>query len=432
MPHSLRAALLALSTLLTAAAPLAAAGPLNPPAGAVTSTAKPLAEIEPRTAINAANTPGDADSTYRIAAPGSYYLTGNLAVVAAKNGIEIAASGVTIDLCGFQISGIPGGLAGISYSAIVDRITIRNGQILNCTSGVSLQGIPAVTVENVTVTGSASYGIVVGSGSRIINCMARSNQGGGIGTAAGSAITGCTAALNTGGGLLSGSGCTVASCTAYDNAGAGFVLNAHTAIQNCSAYNNTSTGFNGGIACTFSNCTASNNGGDGIIAGTDSSLVGCTANLNTGDGFDVSVSSLTACSAYDNVADGINAANGCTITGCTSRANDGDGIEVSSGCLVLNNACSFNGNNGDGAGIHATGADNRIEANTCASADRGFDVDAAGNILTRNTASGNTNNWDIVANNKCLVVLGVNAPAITGNSGGAALGSTDPNANFTY
>ncbi|HYD01608.1 MAG TPA: hypothetical protein VEB22_10315, partial [Phycisphaerales bacterium] len=47
------------------------AGPLNPPVGPVAPTAKPIAEVEPRTAINAANTPGDADSLFRITQPGS-------------------------------------------------------------------------------------------------------------------------------------------------------------------------------------------------------------------------------------------------------------------------------------------------------------------------------------------------------------------------
>src|SRR5690606_28049177 len=41
------------------------AGPLNPPA-APNPTMKTLDQIEPRTAINSVNTPGDADSVFRI------------------------------------------------------------------------------------------------------------------------------------------------------------------------------------------------------------------------------------------------------------------------------------------------------------------------------------------------------------------------------
>src|SRR6478672_5324618 len=82
------------------------AGDLNPPAGPVASTMKTLSEVEPRIAINATNTPGDADSVFKISQPGSYYLTGNVTGVASKYGIEIAASGVTVDLAGFELTGV--------------------------------------------------------------------------------------------------------------------------------------------------------------------------------------------------------------------------------------------------------------------------------------------------------------------------------------
>ncbi|CAN5582374.1 hypothetical protein BH20VER1_BH20VER1_31620 [soil metagenome] len=64
--------------------------------------------------------------------------------------------------------------------------------------------------------------------------------------------------------------------------------------------------------------------------------------------------------------------------------------------------------------------------------DRGIDVDAGGNFIARNTASGNTTNWDVVTGNVILVISATTAGAVTGNSGGTAPGSTDPNANFTY
>src|SRR5438093_7800183 len=93
---------------LIAAAGVLYGGPLDPPAGPVTSTYKTLTEVEPRTAVNAVNTPGDFNSLFKISQPGSYYLTGNITGVASKHGIEIVASGVTLDLNGFDLLGAPG------------------------------------------------------------------------------------------------------------------------------------------------------------------------------------------------------------------------------------------------------------------------------------------------------------------------------------
>ena len=117
------------------------AGPLNPPAGPVTSTYKTLAEVEPRTAINATNTPGDADSIFRIAQPGSYYLTGNVVSPGGRHGIEIAASGVTLDLNGFTLDGGPGTILfhGVRVDgANLSNIAVRNGSVRNWDNGVKM------------------------------------------------------------------------------------------------------------------------------------------------------------------------------------------------------------------------------------------------------------------------------------------------------
>jgi hypothetical protein len=72
--------------ILVATAGLLIAGPLTPPAGPVTSTYKPLSDVEPRIAINAVNTPGDSSSVFLITQPGSYYLTGNVRESLASTG----------------------------------------------------------------------------------------------------------------------------------------------------------------------------------------------------------------------------------------------------------------------------------------------------------------------------------------------------------
>jgi len=365
--------------LLGAAAMVTIAGPLDPPAGPVTSTYKTLTEVEPRIAINATNTPGDADSLFKITQPGSYYLTGNITGVVGKRGIEIAASGVTLDLMGFDLVGIPGMGAFDGVSATVNsltNITIRNGSVRNWgDEGVDL-------------------GSNFADNSAVIDVRASGNIGNGITISTGCTITGCTASSNTGSGISTSNGCTITGCAAPFNSGMGISI---------------------GGGCTITGCSAYLNNGSGISTGS-----GCT---------------ITGCSAYSNFGDGISANSTTTISNCTARINTLDGIRVFSDCLILANMCSANGNGGDGAGIHATGSDNRIEGNNCVDADRGIDVDVAGNIIIKNTCSGNTLDWVIVANNVVGPILDRRAPvsaAINGFSAPDSTGSTHPNANFSY
>ncbi len=349
------------------------AGPLNPPAGPIAPTPGP----EPRTAINLTNTPGDADSLFKITQPGSYYLTGNITGVAGRHGIEIAASGVTLDLMGFDLGGVPASLDGVSATIFnLTNITIRNGSVRGWgNEGVDLGSNFAdnSTVIDVRASGNAGSGITVGTGGMITGCSAAFNGGTGISTTSGGTITRCSAAGNTSNGIAAGSGSTITGCSAFDN-------------------------------------TA-----NGISTSGGSTITGCSASLNR--------------------ARGISTANGSTIIGCLANRNSGNGIAVTTNCLVLANTCQANGNIGDGAGIHATASDNRIEGNNCTDNDRGIDVDVAGNIIIKNTCSGNTINWTIVANNVVGPILDRTAPAsaaISGNSAPSSLGTTDANANFSY
>lgn len=108
-------------------------------------------------------------------------------------------------------------------------------------------------------------------------------------------------------------------------------------------------------------------------------------------------SMITDSTARNNGDDGIYAGSGCTVRRCTARGNTEDGIQVSGDCTVAANTCNYNGNGDDGAGIYAIGTDNRIEDNLVTDNDRGIEVDFSGNIIVRNTASGNTTDYDIAS-----------------------------------
>lgn len=104
------------------------AGDLVPPGAPA-----PTAPQEARTPVNLVNTPGDANSRFRITSSGSYYLTGNITLGTAVNAIEIGASNVTLDLNGFTLSQafaiISPPLNGVVADDGLQNITVRNGVV---------------------------------------------------------------------------------------------------------------------------------------------------------------------------------------------------------------------------------------------------------------------------------------------------------------
>lgn len=404
--------------VLALSSAVAAAGPLTPPPGPIASTMKTILEAEPRTAISAVNTPGDADSMYRINQPGSYYLTGNVTGVSGKHGIEITASGVTLDLNGFLLSGGAGTLDGVVVlSSDGQGIRIRNGSIRfwgDC--GIEfedLNGHPAAgVVSDIAAGNNTRVGILTNSHATVERCKADENGDDGISVLTGSRVTDCQASFNDGDGISTNSGCVVIGSTSSANAGRGFSLGLGNSVTGCTSYSN-----------------------DVGFASTAASYLNCTAYTNDSHGFSLfEGNSVKECSAYRNAGCGFAASGSNSIVNCIATSNNLDGIRVSSNSIVRGNQCTLNGNGtNDGAGIHATSSDNRIEDNSCTDADRGIDIDVAGNIILRNTCSGNTTNWTVVTGNVCLVVSGtLTISVIDGDSGGISPGSTNPNANYTY
>src|SRR6516165_2381871 len=90
-----------------------AQGSLTPP-GPPAPILKTLGQIEPRTPVGAL--------PYSITNSGSYYLTTNLS---GANGIQIQTNNVSLDLCGFTLTGTGAG-DGI-FANNVTNIAVCNG-----------------------------------------------------------------------------------------------------------------------------------------------------------------------------------------------------------------------------------------------------------------------------------------------------------------
>ncbi len=357
-----------LCILCVSAVNLVQAGPLTPPAGPISPTPGP----EPRIAINATNTPGDADSLFRISAAGSYYLTGNVTGVVGKHGIEIAVTGVTLDLNGFEV-------IGNGAASAFDGVF----------SAVTSSGVVPVTIQNGTIRNWGDDGIR-GSGVIVRHCVLVNNSGDGISGAV-----------------------VVTDCVATGNMGNGIQANNGALVQNCLARDNGDDGISASNGSTVTDCTARNNGGYGIIAFGSGLISRCTSSLNT--------------------LGGINGQQATTILDCNASDNDASGITVQGECLVRGNTCHGNGASGIFVSS-VTGT--RVEGNTVTNNVRGLHITGTNTLIIRNTAHGNTTwNWDIDANNIVGPIINRTAPAsasINGDSAPDSTGSTHPNANFTY
>lgn len=358
--------------ILAAVSTVAMAGPLNPPMGPITATMKTLAEVEPRTAINSTNTPGDTTAMFIISQPGSYYLTGDVNAAASKSGIVVLASNVTIDLNGFTIKGVTGSLYGVSGSSL-QRVTVRNGRIVSMNTGVSI--LPptnthqqAITLEDLVISQSTGYGVYIGGGS-LRDCQIE--RSGGIGAF-----------------LTASTDSVVEDCVFFDNGDDG--LNMHSG--------------------TVRSVSSSSNAGTGISV-TTGTVVGSTSIGNI---------------------EGIMLEAG-VVTDSTVQDNRDVGIRTNGNSLISNNSISNNTLIDQSIGIrvqNTSGA--RIEGNTITRMYTGINMMTGNNLAISNSFRGCTHAFNVAANNRIgTLVTATASPMFIGNVGGG-LGTTDPYANIIH
>ncbi|MHC4537806.1 MAG: right-handed parallel beta-helix repeat-containing protein, partial [Planctomycetota bacterium] len=334
------------------------------PAGPPGPTMKTLDEVEPRIPISSL--------PHTISNPGSYYVTGNLISVAS--GIIVEANDVTIDLMGYSIKGSGGLSAGVYVTGEARKnIEIRNGAVQNFFGGIiafSSTGPSVYTYRNF----------------RIINVTASENVSG----------------IN-----LEADVCLIKDCVVIDCNDWAIRCGHVSVITGNNVLKNAHSGIVAEFGCTVKDNTVASNGMKGISVST-----GCMVTGNkVSDCNEEGIFAGSDCIIADNIVNsnrngGIKVDKGI-VTGNTLRGNAGDDIDIDSSCKVTNNQCT--GNGGD-SGIHVRGSGNRIEGNNVINSGIGIDVDAGYNFIIKNSASGNTTNYDIAANNSygpIVNVLGV-------------------------
>ncbi len=333
--------------------PLAAQGPLAPPApagsttpeigplaptdtlGAPLATMKTLHQVEPR--IDLTSVSGSSDYEHILSEPGSYYLTANLEVT-RQHGILISAPNVSLDLSGFQISFAGESAAqnwGINVTGEGRGVHIHNGSITGFTTGLRAdrtvgdddQEPDGGIIQNIRVISCSDNGITGGHGWTIQNCIV-TLSGGGIAAGAGSIISYCTAEENTGTGIIASDGTLVSHSTVVNNrTRVAVVLGENSTMLDSIVVNNVSEV----------------SGSEGISALENATIKRCTVSFNTstveeegdildqvnGVGIDMSLSGVIEnCTLVGNGADAIRINSECIVRGNTLIENRGNAITI--------------------------------------------------------------------------------------------------------
>lgn len=385
-----------------------AQGTLTPP-GPPAPTMKTLQQIEPRTPISSL--------PHTISAPGSYYVATNLTGVAGQNGITISASGVTLDLMGFELVGGPGTGTGITVLGYAN-IVIRNGTVRGWGDGGAL-GFYGEHVTLERLRAIQNTGIGLGGAGSMTDCRAYSNTVHGLANLGAGVVRGCVAQNNGGDGISSTgpvreshavgnagrgilSASSVLDSVADNNGLAGIAVEAGGLVRKCAARMNTTIGISGDLGSQIQDCTVSSSGTTGIVVTARGTVRDCTL--------------------FGNGGSGIVAGIGSTVRGNTLRQNSGDGILVPNDCQVLENHCTQNG----GAGIRVTIAGNRIEGNSLVINQQGIWLQGSANVVVRNTARWNPGSGSIGSSNY-VGTAGNDVGPI-----GSAATATSPWANISY
>jgi len=314
-----------------------------------------------------------------ISAPGSYLVTQNLTSAnTTVPCINVTASGVTIDLGGFVLTGI-GGSSGIAASA--GPLNISNGIIRSFSIGINAP-VKDVTVSSVTLLGHHGGGAVLGDNAEVTDSEFLNNSGNGLSLVSNALVADCIMAGNGGSGLFAGgSGAVVTASVASEDGGAvnnpGFTTAGHATLSGNAANANTFAGFMdrvGGVSFE----------GDTATATTPRSGI-------AGGGFDTGEQSKPGAILGGN-----------TFIGSSALDNDTAGFADAGGSTYVANAADFN----PGAvGFFSPGQGFTYVTNTADSNLFGFNMFCPSNLVGNTAENNTTTNFAPAGGSGCNVQI---------------------------
>ena len=202
--HRLNTLLLALLVLMAASiiaimARRAGAGPLDPPAPPASTNRNII--FEPASC---------AGFPITISQSGSYTLGSNITMPGGctfKNGIDITAGNVTLDLNGFAVTGLASNSgSGIAAGASTTNLRLSNGIVSTWSSdAIDFTNASGSSIDHVTASGSGgASGIGLGTTSMLSDCVAAENYTGVAVLGSDSTVTRCSLSGNVNTGVFVG------------------------------------------------------------------------------------------------------------------------------------------------------------------------------------------------------------------------------------
>jgi parallel beta-helix repeat protein len=441
MKNSLRLSICLVCLFLAA---LCYGGLLNPTTPPTAGTMKPLDQVEPRTPITSV--------PCVISQSGSYYLTKNLTATGVGS-ISIIVDDVTLDLCGFTLTG-PG--SGLNYGIYIDgrkNIEIRNGTIKN----FGYDGICDADTDggnrrmiNLCVINNGRHGIyldgaVTGAGDLVRDCVVSGNGSSFAGEVCGiyvnsnAMLTGNSVSLTgsssttTCYGIRSYEKCTIVGNKIYYNgiwatstvygiyAVYGSTISGNTVYNNGKPASTVAYGISADTGSIISGNTVRSNYGRGISAAASCRIIENISFANTTHGITAGDNStISQNTANSNQSDGINAGDHATVTENTVTSNYTSGITCTGGTIAkntvsLNNTSATAGKGGIVVSYHSqikentlegnsknniyvTGYRNSVEGNVMSGSDYGINFGSTGNVYLNNRASSNGVNYNQAGN----------------------------------